>query len=44
MSLCVTRNDAQPRSVLSNETTTVVAVLTAMTFAASGGAPTPTLS
>ena len=41
MSLCVTCNEAQPRSVLSNATTTVVAVITAMTFAASGAAPTP---
>jgi len=41
MSLCVTYNEAQPRSVLSNATTTVVAVITAMTFSASGAAPTP---
>jgi MFS family permease len=41
MSLCVTCNEAQPRSVLSNVTTTVVAVITAMTFSASGAAPTP---
>jgi len=41
MSLCVTHNDVQPRSKLSNATTTVVAVITAMTFAASGAAPTP---
>ena len=41
MSLCVTCNDAQPRSVLSNVTTTVLAVITAMTFSASGAAPTP---
>ena len=41
MSLCVTHNDVQPRSMLSNATTTVVAVITAMTFAASGAAPTP---
>ena len=40
MSLCVTHNEAQPRSSLSNVTTTVVAVITAMTFAASGAAPT----
>ena len=41
MSLCVTCSEAQPRSVLSNVTTTVVAVFTAMTFSASGAAPTP---
>jgi MFS family permease len=41
MSLCVTCNEAQPRLVLSNATTTVVAVITAMTFSASGAAPTP---
>src|SRR6185436_14141946 len=41
VSLCVTCNDAQPRSVLSNVTTTVLAVITAMTFSASGAAPTP---
>jgi hypothetical protein len=41
MSLCITCDEAQPRSVLSNATTTVVAVITAMTFAASGAAPTP---
>jgi Major Facilitator Superfamily len=41
MSLCVTCNEAQPRSVLSNMTTTVVAVIAAMTFSASGAAPTP---
>ena len=41
MSLCVTHNDVQRRSMLSNATTTVVAVITAMTFAASGAAPTP---
>jgi hypothetical protein len=40
MSLCVSCNEAQPRSVLSNATTTVVAVITAMTFSASGAAPT----
>ena len=40
MSLCVRCNEAQPRSVLSNVTTTVVAVITAMTFSASGAAPT----
>ena len=36
VSLCITCNDAQPRSVLSNVTTTVLAVITAMTFSASG--------
>jgi MFS family permease len=41
MSLCVTCNEAQPRPVLSNLSTTVVAVVTAMTFSASGAAPTP---
>src|SRR5260370_38823189 len=40
MSLCARCNEAQPRSVLSNVTTTVVAVITAMTFSASGAAPT----
>jgi MFS family permease len=41
MSVCVTCNEAQPRSVLSYATTTAVAVITAMTFSASGAAPTP---
>jgi Major Facilitator Superfamily len=41
MSLCVTCNEVQRRPVLSNATTTVTAVITAMTFAASGAAPTP---
>src|SRR6201987_4838455 len=41
MSLCVTYSGAQPRAVLSNATTTVAAVTTAMTFSASGAAPTP---
>jgi MFS family permease len=41
MSLCVTCNEAQPRPALSNATTTVVAVIAAMTFSASGAAPTP---
>jgi MFS family permease len=40
VSLCITCNEAQPRSVLSNVATTVVAVITAMTFSASGAAPT----
>jgi Major Facilitator Superfamily len=41
MSIYVASSRPQPRSVLSNATTTVVAVITAMTFAASGAAPTP---
>jgi MFS family permease len=41
MSLCVTCSEPQPRSALSNATTTVMAVITAMTFSASGAAPTP---
>jgi MFS family permease len=41
MSLCATTDAAQPRSALSSATTTVVAVITAMTFSASGAAPTP---
>jgi len=41
MSLCITCDETQPRSVLSNATTTVAAVITAMTFSASGAAPTP---
>ena len=40
MSICVACSQIQPRSVLSNVTTTVVAVITAMTFSASGAAPT----
>src|SRR6204780_638706 len=40
MSLCVSRAETQPRSLLSNATTTAVAGITAMTFAASGAAPT----
>jgi MFS family permease len=40
-SLCVTCNDTQPRPALSNAATTVMAVITAMTFSASGAAPTP---
>ncbi len=39
--LCVTCSEAQPRPVLSNATTTVMAVIAAMTFSASGAAPTP---
>jgi len=42
MSLCITCDEApQPRLVLSNAATTVVAVIAAMTFSASGAAPTP---
>ena len=41
MNLCITCNEALPRSALSHATTTVVAVITAMTFSASGAAPTP---
>ena len=44
MSLCVTCTQTQPRPVLSNATTTVVAVITAMTFSASGAAPDAALS
>src|ERR1700689_4867398 len=40
MSLCVSRAETQPRSLLSNATTTAVAGITAMTFSASGAAPT----
>ena len=40
VSLCVPCTQTQPRSVLSNVTTTVMAVITAMTFSASGAAPT----
>ena len=40
MSLSVACGQTQPRSVLSSVTTTVVAVITAMTFSASGAAPT----
>jgi MFS family permease len=41
MSLCNTCIEPQPRTALSAATTTVVAVITAMTFSASGAAPTP---
>jgi len=41
MSIYVASTQPQPRSVLSNATTTVMAVITAMTFSASGAAPTP---
>jgi hypothetical protein len=40
MSLSVACGQTQPRSVLSDVTTTAVAVITAMTFSASGAAPT----
>jgi hypothetical protein len=40
MSMCVACSETQPRTVLSNATTTVAAVTTAMTFSASGAAPT----
>ncbi|MGA8319299.1 MAG: MFS transporter [Xanthobacteraceae bacterium] len=40
MTLCVTCNEVQPRSTLSSAITTMVAVITAMTFSASGAAPT----
>ena len=41
MSLCITCSQPRPRTLLSNVTTTAVAVVTAMTFSASGAAPTP---
>src|SRR5690348_8686866 len=41
MSIYVASTQPQPRSVLSNASTTLVAVITAMTFSASGAAPTP---
>jgi MFS family permease len=41
MSICMTRTEAQPRWVLSNVSTTIMAVIAAMTFLASGAAPTP---
>jgi MFS family permease len=41
MSLCTTCSQPQPRTALSAATTTVMAVITAMTFSASGAAPTP---
>ena len=41
MSACIDCLAApQPRASLSTKTTTVIAVITAMTFAASGAAPT----
>ena len=41
MSTCIACAAPQPRASLSNKATTFVAVITAMTFAASGAAPTP---
>ena len=41
MSLCTTCSQPKQRPMLSNATTTVIAVITAMTFSASGAAPTP---
>ena len=41
MSTCTACVRRQPPASLSNTTTTVVAVITAMTFSASGAAPTP---
>ncbi len=41
MSLCTTCSQPQQRPMLSSATTTVIAVITAMTFSASGAAPTP---
>src|ERR1700722_17792272 len=41
MSLCVTCSEDQPRATLSHAATTVMVVITAMTFSASGAAPTP---
>jgi hypothetical protein len=40
MSMCIACSRPQPRTALSNATTTVVAVIAAMTFSASGAAPT----
>ena len=40
MSLCVSCTETQPRSVLSNVTTTALAAIAAMTSAASGASPT----
>lgn len=40
MSLCIACSQPRPRAVLSNATTTIGAVIAAMTFAASGAAPT----
>jgi MFS family permease len=41
MSTCIACSRQQPRASLSNRATTVMAVITAMTFSASGAAPTP---
>lgn len=41
MSLCVTCSEVARRPALSNAATMVAAVITAMTFSASGAAPTP---
>ena len=41
MSLCITSTETQPRPALPNATTSIVAVIAAMTFGASGSAPTP---
>jgi MFS family permease len=41
MTTCIACTEPQPRASLSYRTTTVTAVITAMTFAASGAAPTP---
>jgi MFS family permease len=40
MSVCVSCDQTQPRAALSRITTTVMAVIAAMTFSASGAAPT----
>jgi MFS family permease len=40
MATCITCTDQQPRTSLSYKATTLTAVITAMTFAASGAAPT----
>jgi MFS family permease len=41
MSTCIACSGQQPRASLSNRATTVMAVIAAMTFSASGAAPTP---
>jgi Major Facilitator Superfamily len=41
MSLCASLNETRPRPVLSNAATTIMGVIAAMTFGASGSAPTP---
>ena len=40
MSACIACADRQPRASLTNKATTIAAVITAMTFSASGAAPT----